>query len=656
MSSLNLGIIAHVDAGKTSLTERLLFNAGVIAAAGSVDKGNTQTDTNELERRRGITIQSAVVTFPLPGLTVNLIDTPGHSDFIAEVERALRVLDGVVLVVSAVEGVQAQTRTLMRTIAALGIPTLIFVNKIDRVGAGDAGLLAEISGQLGVRVLAMSTVTDLGSRAAIAHARDLADVDFAAEAAEVLADGDDDFLAAWLAADTKLDAETVETELREQVRRRLVCPVYFGSAVTGTGVEALAEGIRGYLPAVDPVDGEPHGQVFKVERGAGGEKIAYVRMRSGVLRARTRQPVHRPHASDDADAPTQKLTAVRVFDRGNRTSPGEAGSGSIAKVWGLTDVRIGDTIGTPDHRPLPSLFARPTLETVVVPVAARDRLALQSALRDLAERDPLVEPHFDETGRDITINLYGEVQKEVIAATLAEEFGVAVDFDATRTLHIERVTGVGEAVEVMGPDAATHFYATIGLRVEPAEPGSGITYRLEVERGSLLSAMHNAVEEQTRATLGQGLYGWPVLDAVVTMTVSGYAPPVSTPSEFRKLTPIVLMRALAEAGTVVCEPVERFELDVPEDVVAGVLTALAKAGAAVAEQIPKPFGYRLVGTLPTAAVRELELRLPELTHGRGVFASTLDGYRPVTGNPPTRERVDGDPLDVHGYLRYLNNR
>ncbi|HEY1179286.1 MAG TPA: GTP-binding protein, partial [Phytomonospora sp.] len=257
MRTLNLGILAHVDAGKTSLTERLLYAAGVIDAVGSVDDGSTQTDSMALERQRGITIKSAVVSFALGDTTVNLIDTPGHPDFIAEVERVLSVLDGAVLVVSAVEGVQPQTRVLMRTLKRLRIPTLVFVNKIDRGGADPERVVADIAAKLSPSIVAMGSTLAPGTRTARHVAADIPE-------AEALADHDDEFLAAYL--DGALTPERVRAELAAQTARALVHPVYTGSAVTGAGVDELIAGIRELLPpaAGDP-DAPVSGSVFKIE-------------------------------------------------------------------------------------------------------------------------------------------------------------------------------------------------------------------------------------------------------------------------------------------------------------------------------------------------------------------------------------------------------
>ncbi len=273
MGTLNLGILAHVDAGKTTLTERLLFAAGVIDEVGRVDDGNTQTDFLALEKKRGITIKSAVVSFVVEDVKINLIDTPGHPDFIAEVERVLDVLDGAVLVVSAVEGVQAQTRVLMRTLQRLGIPTLIFVNKIDRRGARSESLLQSISERLTPAIIPMGSVSGLGTRDARYRAYGDADAEFTSGLVDLLSQNDDAFLAACVDEETPVSYGRLRRELAAQTGRAQVHPVYFGSAVTGAGVDALISGITWLLPGADgDVDGPVSGTVFKVERGQRGRR------------------------------------------------------------------------------------------------------------------------------------------------------------------------------------------------------------------------------------------------------------------------------------------------------------------------------------------------------------------------------------------------
>ncbi|GAA1518018.1 translation factor GTPase family protein [Kribbella lupini] len=691
MKTLNLGILAHVDAGKTSLTERLLYAAGVIDAVGSVDDGSTQTDSLALERQRGITIKSAVVSFALGDVGVNLIDTPGHPDFIAEVERVLGVLDGAVLVVSAVEGVQAQTRILMRTLQRLRIPTLIFVNKIDRAGARYDSLLKELAAKLSPDVVAMGTTDELGTARASFTTYGPGDAGFSLSLVDVLAEHDDRLLATYVEDENALSDEALRAGLAEQARRAVVHPVYFGSAITGAGTEPLIAGIRELLPAsVGDKEAPVTGSVFKVERGPAGEKVAYVRMFSGELRTRDRLRFRGDHEA--------KVTAISVFDSGTTATRASVHAGQIGKLWGLSEVRIGDEItagcidepgtgsgvnrrragespsGAADAAGVDrggagasAFFAPPTLETVVLPARASDRGNLQSALSQLAEQDPLINLRQDDVRQETSVSLYGEVQKEVIQTTLATEYGLDVTFRETTTIHIERIDGPGEAVEFNKVDP-NPFLATVGLRVEPAPPGSGVSFALEVELGSMPYAFIKAVEETVRETLQQGLCGWEIPDARVMMTHSGYSARQShahavfdksmssTAGDFRLLTPLVLTTALRRAGTTVHEPMHRFQLELPTDTVRGVLAALAKLRAIPRVPALDTGTSVLEGEIPAAAVYQLEQQLPALTRGEGVLESAFERYQPVTGAVPRRERTDHDPLNRREYLLHVLRR
>ncbi|MFC6376206.1 GTP-binding protein [Nonomuraea thailandensis] len=663
---LNLGILAHVDAGKTSLTERLLHAAGVIDEVGSVDEGNTQTDSLALERQRGITIKSAVVSFAIGGTTVNLIDTPGHPDFIAEVERVLSVLDGAVLVVSAVEGVQAQTRVLMRTLRRLGLPTLIFVNKIDRRGARYDGVLREITARLSPGAIAMGATTGLGTPAAAFTPFD-GQADFATSLVDVLAAQEDEVLAAYVHDEDSLTWSRLRAELVAQTGRALAHPVFFGSAITGAGVRELMAGIEELLPAAqgDP-EGPVSGTVFKVERGPAGEKVAYARMFGGTLRTRDRLSFGPGRAG--------KVTAISVFDGGTSARRQEVPAGRIARLWGLADVRIGDTVGHPHAGPRPGRaapgpsgpephFAPPTLETVVVPRRPADRGALHLALTQLAEQDPLIDLRQDDLRQEVSVSLYGEVQKEVIQATLATDFGLDVTFRETTTICVERPRGTGAAVELIAV-APNPFLATVGLRVEPGPVGGGVRFRLEVELGSLPYAFMRTIEETVHETLKQGLHGWEVVDCVVTLTHSGYyarqshahgsfdKSMSSTAGDFRNLVPLVLMTALRRAGTTVYEPLHRFRLELPPDTLGPLLPVLAGLGA-----IPRTRLSSVVeGEIPAARVHGLEQRLPGLTRGEGVLECDFDRYEPVRGPVPERPRTDHNPLDRKEYLLHVVRR
>lgn len=664
MRTLNLGILAHVDAGKTTLTERLLYAAGVIDTIGSVDRGSTQTDSLPLERQRGITIKSAVVSFVIGEVTVNLIDTPGHPDFIAEVERVLSVLDGAVLVISAVEGVQAQTRVLMRTLQKLRIPTLLFVNKIDRGGAQREGVLRKVSERLTPAIIPMGSTGELGNASARFDPYTAGDAGFTARLVDRLADHDDAFLARYVDDKTPVPYHQLRDELAALTGRALVHPVFFGSAITGAGVDSLMAGIAELLPASEgDAAGPLSGTIFKVERGPAGEKIAYARLFSGTLRTRDRLQF-----GHDREG---KVTAIGVFDRGTAVQRLSVTAGQIGKLWGLGDIRIGDSIGRahvgsehpkPDSGAGSRYFAPPTLETVVVPGRAADKGTLHLALSRLAEQDPLINLRQDDHRQELYVSLYGEVQKEVIQATLAQDFGIDVGFRETSVICIERPVGVGEGVERLGK-GGNPFLATVGLRVEPAPEGAGVELRLEVEVGSIPLFVYKSVEEFQRAmedtvgnTLRQGLHGWQVVDCTVTLTACGYVSPSSTARDFRLLTPLVLMSALQQAGTGVYEPIHRFHLEIPADTYGTAVPVLARLGAVLRSSTLQASTYTLSGEIRAARMHELQQRVPGATRGEGVLEYSFECYQPAPVPFPTRPRSDHNPLNRKEYLLHVVRR
>jgi len=639
--SLNLGILAHVDAGKTTLTERLLHCAGVIDAPGSVDSGTTQTDTLTLERRRGITIRAAVVAFPLGDLIVNVVDTPGHPDFIAEVERSLAVLDGAVLVLSAVEGVQPQTRILMRALQRLHVPTLLFVNKIDRTGADVDGVLAAVAKRLTPDVLPMGTVRDAGSRTATFTAYRTDDVGFRDRETEALAEHDDDLLASYVEG-RACSARRLRDGVAAQTATGLLHPVYAGSAATGAGVPELMQGIADLLPVPTPAPtAAPSGRVFKVERGAAGEKVAYVRMVTGSVGLRRRL--------DLPEGRVAKVSGIELFEAGHWVRSPEVGAGQIARLHGLAAVRVGDGFGGPcasdDHH-----FAPPTLEAAVRAIRPEQGPALRSALAALADQDPLIDARSDDDGQ-LVVSLYGRVQQEVLAATLAEEYGVEAEFSDASVVHVERPRRTARAIEELNTES-NPYGATIGLRISPTAPGSGLSFGMDVvSRGIPLflfksaEAFGAAMERHVARTLQRGLSGWTVTDCRVTLTDAAYAswdgPPstrgdLPTALDYRKLTPIVLRQALSRAGTRVCEPMLRVSLEVPTESTPALQRLLGRWGAEVTDQSSRGDYATLEARLPAARLHDLQRQLPDLTGGEGVLESRFDGYQPVRGRPPVR--------------------
>jgi ribosomal protection tetracycline resistance protein len=610
MKTLKLGIVAHVDAGKTSLTERLLFSAGIIGKMGSVDTGNTQTDSLDLERERGITIQAGVVSFSLDDLLVYLVDTPGHSDFIGEVERALRVLDGVILVISAVEGIQTQTRVLMQTLKRLNIPTLLFVNKIDRKGACDESLIESISQKLSSNCVVMNRVSHLGNaQAAVSN----------------------------LAHDVE--------HLAMQTGLGLCHPIFFGSAITGAGILELEWGIRHLLPAkTSKIEDPLRGVIFKIELGKHGEKTAYLSLHSGQMRVRQMLTFYRKDPLLGMQPHKEKVTSIHMIQKNKNKPAAVLMAGHIAKIKGLQNIRIGDQLHAEEDSSREHLFSPPTLNIVIFMEDKAQEPKLFIALQAMTEQDPWLNPRVDPVRHEITICLYGEVQKQVIQARLEREFSLQALFKDPKTIYIERVLSQGENLQEISRTRANEFFATIGLRVEPGKPGSGIVYRLGVDNGCIPKSYFTAIEESVRATLKRGLYGWEIIDCIVTLTKAAICP-LSTASEFRKSAPLVLMQAVQRARTCVCEPISSFELEIPVAALSPIIAKLIESKVVFGETIIREEKATLLGKMPTSHVHDLERQLPGLTQGEAIFLSRFDGYELVKGKIPHRIIFDGSLVD-----------
>ena len=666
--TLNLGIFAHVDAGKTTLAERLLFDNGTTHEFGSVDAGTTQTDSSELERERGITIRLAVASFNTGSLQVNLVDTPGHPDFIAEVDRALSVLDGAVLVLSAAEGIQSQTRTLMRSLRRLRKPTLIFINKVDRLETGTRDLLDDIQHKLAPHIVPLSSVRRAGNqnmqvfRSALDSQCQLRDI------AEVLAENDEGVLEQ-LVEGSVPSREEVHELLVRQTGAAQIHPVFFGSALTGEGVSELTDGIRTLLPTGDgDTSGEPRGIVFAIDRTGGKGKVAYLRLFSGSLRERQRVTFWRRDSRGTVSELTGRIARLEVVGEqiadigwqgeANRPLNGnlrasELSAGNIGRLRGFPQVRIGDLLGEWNISPFMYNFVPPSLATIVRARQPGQEVPLHAALVSLADEDPLIQTRAIGSGAT-SLLLYGEIQKEVIEARLKREFGVEPVFGEVQPVYLERPVGVGESVSELDPRAQNEmFWAAVGLRIEPNEVGGGIIFKREVKLGTMPQAFHRAIEDTVFDSLQQGLYGWPVKDCLVTLIHVGCSAVTSTAADFRNLTPLVLMRAMKIAATQVYEPCHSLEIEVPPDVIGNVVSHLTVLGANVTQSVSKGAWGRVEAEVPVRLVQEFSLALPRLSRGEGMVWSHPGPDRPIRRSIPIQARFDGNPLNYDEYMRFL---
>lgn len=664
MSRRNVGIFAHVDAGKTTTTEHLLYASGRIREPGSVDRGTAQTDWLEIERERGISVRAASTTFAWRGVSVNVVDTPGHVDFLAEVERTLRVMDGAVLIVSAAEGVQAQTETVWHALRKLGIPTLIYVNKMDRIGADAEHALADIRKHLSSQATAVQLpigaedaftgTADLWSYAPIAAALPEAPFEAAlAELVEAAAQTDEALLERYLAEglpDAR-DAEGLafwKDEAGRLSRRCELFPVLFGSSARGIGIGALLDGIVDYLPAPSGDAEAPlSGVVFKIERDKTMGRMAYVRLYQGSIR--NRDTVR--NATQGLD---EKVTQIRKIDGRKSEDVGLLEAGDIAAVCGMQQVRIGDVFGCGDAVPQEAHLAEPLLTVQAHWADNQAYPRVVAALQELADEDPLLGLQWLQEERELHLKVMGPIQLEILSQLIRDRFGLQVTFGQPSVIYKETLCGEGEGyVAYTMPKPC---WAILRFRMEPLPRGAGLQYDARVRAEDLLPQYQNEVARRVPDALKQGMYGWEVVDLSVTLIEGEHHVWHTHPLDFAVATPMGIMDGLNRIGTKLLEPMLQFRLTVPEAFGGKVMNDLLLMRASF--ESPVLHGDRLTirGRVPVATSLDYSVKLGSLTKGRAVLSTFFDGYEDC---PPdvkaVRTRRGVNPLDTANYILSVRN-
>ncbi|MCR2806560.1 GTP-binding protein [Paenibacillus soyae] len=649
----NIGFFAHVDAGKTTTTEEILFRSGRIRQLGSVDDGTAQTDYLEVERTRGISVRAASTRFEHGGITVNVIDTPGHVDFLSEVERSLRVIDGAVLILSAAEGVQAQTEVIWHALRERGIPTLLYINKMDRVGASAERTLAEIrrlltpsaapiQAPIGAEDTFAGSVSLLAPHdaAAAAHADG-----YRQQLVEAVAEADETLLLRYLEEGGLSDGELQEAVLRLAGDANIY-PVLFGASGRGIGVEPLMDAMTKLLPPPRGSEGDPlSGVVFRVERDAAMGRIAYVRLYGGVIR--NRDSVY--NATRDI---AEKATQIRRIDGQRSEDVGILRAGDVAAVSGWSEARIGDIIGSKDGVPGETKLAVPLL-TVQVRWEDEARYpAVVAALRELADEDPLLDLQWLQEQRELHLKVMGPIQIEVLTQVVQDRYGLSVSFGAPSVIYKETPAGEGEGfVAYLAPKPC---WAILRFRIEPGERGSGLRYEANVRSERLLESYQNEVARRVPEALQQGLFGWEVTDLKVTLVEGEHHVWHTHPLDFAIATPMGIMDGLSRTGVKLLEPLLSFRLSVPEEHGGKLMNELIAMRGEF--EAPELRGERmeLTGTLPVATSLDFPARFGSMTKGRGILSTFFAGYREC---PPDvqaqRQRSGVNPLDQSKYILYM---
>lgn len=637
MKIINIGILAHVDAGKTTLTESLLYTSGAILELGSVDKGTTRTDTMFLERQRGITIQAAVTSFNWNDYKINIVDTPGHTDFITEVYRSLSVLDGAILVISAKDGVQAQTRILFHALQKMNIPTIIFINKIDQYGINLNNIYQNIKEKLSNDIIVMQNVT-LTPEISIKSIIDLDDWD-------PVISRNDKLLKKYIAGE-KLTIQELTYEEYRCVKKGSLFPIYHGSARNNIGTQQLIEAISNlFCSEMNENDSELCGRVFKIEYTDHKQRLVYLRLYSGTL-----------HLRDTIILPEKKkvkLTEIYIPSNGEMIQTKTVCSGDIFIIPNNT-LRLNDIIGNEKLLPCNVWNDKPVpmLRTRIEPIKIEEREKLLDALTEIADTDPLLRYCVDTITHEIVISFLGTVQLEVICSLLIEKYHINIRIEDPTVIYLEKPLQKADyTIHIEVPP--NPFWASIGLSITPLPIGSGIQYESKVSLGYLNQSFQNAVREGINYGLEQGLYGWEVTDCKICFEYGVYYSPVSTPSDFRFLAPIVLEQALKKAGTQLLEPYLSFILFTPQGYLSRAYNDAQKHCAIIETSQSKNDEIIFTGHIPVRCINEYRNTLTLYTNGQAVFLTELKGYQIATCEPVIQSRRPNNRIDK---VRHMFNK
>ena len=637
MKIINIGILAHVDAGKTTLTESLLYTSGAITELGSVDKGTTRTDTMALERQRGITIQAAVTSFDWKNYKINIVDTPGHMDFLAEVYRSLSVLDGAILVISAKDGVQAQTRVLFHALRKMKIPTIIFVNKIDQGVINLQSVYQNIREKLSDEIIVMQDVLFTPE----VSLTDIADI----EKWESVVGENDELLEKYIAGEP-LEIQDLQREKCRRIQNSSLFPVYHGSAKNNIGTEKLIEVItETFTSGADNNQSELCGSVFKIEYTDQKKRLVYLRLYSGTLRLRDTILL--------AQKQKLKITEMRIPSNGEIVQADIACCGEIAILSNDT-LKLNDILGNTELLPRKAWEENPTplLRTTVEPQKPEQRELLLNALTEIADTDPLLHYYVDTITHEIILSFLGKVQLEVICSLLIERYHVNINVKEPTVIYLERPSkAANHTIHIEVPP--NPFWASIGLSVTPLPMGSGVQYESKVSIGYLNQSFQNAVAEGVRHGLEQGLYGWEVTDCKICFEYGLYYSPVSTPADFRFLAPVVLEQALKKCGTQLLEPYLSFTLYAPQEYLSRAYNDAPKYCAEIESTQLKNDEVIFKGKIPARYIGEYRNDLNFYTNGRSVCLTELKGYQESLGEPVFQTRRPNSRLDK---VRHMFNK
>ena len=604
MKKLVVGILAHVDSGKTTLSEAMLYTAGKIRKLGRVDHKDAYLDTDAQERERGITIFSKQAVFTYDGMEITLLDTPGHVDFSAEMERTLQVLDYAILVINGVDGVQSHTDTLWKLLKRYEIPTYIFVNKMDMDGADKDAVFQNIRKKL-----------------------DGDCVDFSSgDRDEQIAMADERLL------DTYLDSGMVEVEdIIEAILDRKIFPCFWGSALKLSGVQELLDAMNTYM-VMPAYNAEFGGRIFKISRDAKGERLTYMKVTGGSLKCR-----------EQIEGTEGKVNQIRIYSGARYETVEEASAGTVCAVTGLGETSAGQGVGCEQENVFAGL--EPVLSYKVSYPEDKDAVVVLRDIRQLEEEEPELHVEFAQETGEIFVKVMGQVQLQVLTQIVKDRFGYLISFGMGRIIYKETLA---EPVMGVGHFEPLRHYAEVHLLMEPLEPGSGMQFDTICSEDVLDKNWQRLILTHLEEKEYRGvLTGAPITDMKITVTAGRAHQKHTEGGDFRQATYRAVRQGLMMGECRLLEPVYAFRLEIPTEMTGRAMNDITRMHGRFAQPEIEGEMSILTGTAPVATMQEYQQDVTAYTRGQGKLSCTLQGYEPCHNEDEVLAASTYDPeLDL----------
>jgi len=618
---VTIGILAHVDAGKTSLTECLLHQAGATKAQGSVDKGSAITDALAMEKSRGISIKASSVNFTWRHTVFQLVDTPGHIDFAAEVDRSLSILDAVILVVSAKEGVQAHTLNLWENLKERKLPVIVFFNKIDRDGVIPEQLYLDFQKELNTKLFALNTPKLKDNQIEIIPFEEGDNHNtFIESSLENLAECDEDFLADYFEGKTDHLPSILE-KATNYIKSGALFPALFGSAKLGLGIEAMLNSLEQFVSSAKNFETAPAAKVFKVEFHDRYGRLAYIRSYGSLLKAK------------DSIASQQQGKEVKINQLFKAEASGleqvaELQTGEIGLITTSDIIQAGDVLGNVKLDDSFSKISDAVLGVEVKAVEDKDYQKLGEALGILNLEDPVLDFKWFKEEQEFHVKILGPIQTEVLKDSLLERWGIEAEFLQPKVIYKETPGKAAEGfVRYWMPKPC---WAIMTFLIEPATAGSGITFKNEVRTSDISNKYINEIKRAIRWTLKQGIHGYEVTDIKITLVKGEEHTVHSNPGDFLLATPMGVMRGLENAGTELLEPMYAFEIKAHQEQLGNISGDLNQMRAQIESPVFDGEFFKMKGRVAVSEAMDYAIKFNATTSGKGRLKLRLDGYEKTT--------------------------